>query len=165
MVELSFKYDERVVRQDGAAIAEMDPSLLGALLPETLFIMPIRWRVNDVDVLQIAAGKSPWLDLPVFSVNRDGRTALEEALRNGKAVYSLPGSGTNIRLTRRDDYADLTVDVTGVKVRDSFEGFRTAFDAFHTELMALVRREIPRLLEILPDAQPIAEGSAAEGLP
>lgn len=115
----------------------------------TFLLLPVRWRVGGVDLLDtrsiIPGQRRPTVDLPLFHVDRIARAAVELAVHRGYASYSLPGSGESIRFVRIGGHIEATSPFTGETSSAPPAEFEVAFRAFHLSIVSLFRRHIPNL--------------------
>jgi len=112
---------------------------------------PFGGRGGTVDLLDMRAitpgQRGPTIELPLFHVDRIGRSAVDQAVDQGSASYSLPGSGEVIRFRRIGSDIEAVSPFTGESSSAPQTEFDKAFSSFHISIVKLVQREIPHLAE------------------
>lgn len=148
MVILEFRPGEQLIaKAAGSDYASLDE----AVLLHTFLVLPVRWKVGTVELLDARAivpeQRGPTIELPLLHVDRVSRAAVEQAFDQGSANYSLPGSGEKILFSRVGREIEATSPFTGETSRASREDFHKAFLRFHDSMVTLVRTDLPRLSE------------------
>jgi hypothetical protein len=164
MVELQFKLDEVVLREDREA--NIREASAGAL-EETYFVMPVRFKVGTQELLEIPARaepqeiwvsvpgggitpsqreqvSSPWLPLPLLDVATVGRAKVREAWQTGEAKYDLPG-GWSLHLRKVDGDIFIKSDVNQRVGQVAYQDLMEAFDKFRSTVRDILAKEVPEL--------------------
>lgn len=162
MVKLEFRVTEKSLSEDRQA----DPgSQEAGVLQETYFVMPVRLRVGDEEMLETettervflgrpgrpdllisgSQSRSPWMMLPLLSVAVLAPARLDEARRNGSSSYDLPGTGLRLLLLAKGDDICIESEVNGRRACASYAELRDEFDRFATEVRRVILRELPEL--------------------
>jgi hypothetical protein len=147
MVLIQFRLDEPEVK----AYRDVDfMSLSEAKLLETTLELPIRWKVNDVELLDprpiIPGTYWPGVELPVFSIDRVASEAVRQGIELGEGVYDMPGGGDLLIFRRKSADLETTSTLTGDVGLGPATEYLDALRAFHDSLVRLAHDYLPNLL-------------------
>lgn len=138
-VTLDLQVDEAVLsddRQYNPAVA--DP----AVIETTYFTMPVRFSVDDAELLETPGGF--WLPQPVLGFATHLVQSLDALHSTGSARCSVAGAGT-LRFQRRGEQVQLTCSFNRVEVEVSIDDLDKAFKHFREKVEAVLRTRIPEL--------------------
>ena len=139
MVTLDFQVDESVLSDDrryNPAVA--DP----AVIETTYFTMPVRFSVDDIEVLQTPSGS--WLPQPVLGFATHLDQSLDNLRSTGSASCSVDGAGT-LSFQRRGEQVQLTCSFNRIEVEVSIDDLDSAFKDFRERVAAVLRTRVPEL--------------------
>lgn len=92
---LEYLWDEVTQREDEAYVRSADD----VLFEQTMFVHPVRWKLNDVVLIGSREGEHE--TAPLVHIAQFLALAVAEAVTGGRAEYSMPGSGERILIRRR----------------------------------------------------------------
>jgi len=149
MVLLEFQLDRNVLDDDRAT--DLGTADAGAL-QETYFLMPVRLKVSEAELLKMPPGgrgrlTSPWLTLPILHVATVGLHKVKEARESGTSTYTLPGSGWRLRFAVSGQDISVYSEVSEQGSCARYEELLQAFEHFASTVREVLSRETPELKE------------------
>src|SRR5262249_8290154 len=84
MIEIDFEVDEEELNDNFES--ELD-KLDYDLFVITMFIMPVRFKVDDIDVFEYK--DDPWSTMPIINLASNGLLVVKRLKKSGKEEYSL----------------------------------------------------------------------------
>ncbi len=84
MIIIDFKIDENELAEN---LDNDIPNVDYVLFVTTLFIMPVRFRINESDLFEI--NNDPWAEMPIINFASEGVQKIKKLLITRKEVYTL----------------------------------------------------------------------------
>lgn len=165
MVQMEFRVSQASLSED----KQSDPASREAgVLQETYFVMPVRLRVTDVDLLETHATDNtvfsgnpgdasleissasfdiPWMELPLLGVASLLPVCLEQAQREGVSQFNLPGSGFRLLFRVSGEEICVESEVNGRQACASYDELSDGFRRFASSVRRFLLSEFPDLAQ------------------
>jgi hypothetical protein len=141
MTITEFKLDDASLRED---ILHSPERANPAALEETYFVMPVRFRINDAELLQLPKKESPWLPLPLLGFAANAVQVTKELLVNKEKKLYLPGGG-HLMFARHDDQLSITSSINNRTALTQLSDVRGSLHDFADRVRQLLLQRIPRI--------------------
>jgi hypothetical protein len=143
MVVLDFMLDEVELRECRERLTSADP----AALQETYFIMPVRLRIGDAELLQVRdAPEYPYLPLPLLHLATVGAQRIRDAARGRETKVDLPGAGVSLRFSKAGSDLCARSELNDDAGCASLEHWTAALDHFVTRVQDVLSTGAPDLV-------------------
>ncbi|HEY8207309.1 MAG TPA: hypothetical protein VIG99_07500 [Myxococcaceae bacterium] len=138
-VILDFRLDEDVLAENRRGHpSAADPAVLGT----TWFVMPIRFSVDETDLLDTS--NNVWLQQPLLGFATHMSLALNLPHSTGAATCLVTGAGT-LRLQQRGERVRLSCSFNGARAEASIGELTAAIKGFLKRVEASLRTLVPDL--------------------
>lgn len=144
MITLEFTLDEKVLREDLESSPE---SAEPGVLETTYFVMPVRFAIDDGDMLAFPGAYADWRPLPLLGFATHLHNALRSIEDDGSRQITL-AEGGQILLRRDGDEVRISssiLDRKDVSVR--YDELLAASGRFLAEVRDLLLKRIPSMQE------------------
>jgi hypothetical protein len=162
-VLLEFRVDDTTLKEDtDNLVLKLDP----AILEQTCFVMPVRFRVNSVELLGEQVGKkrrvllphpdhglretyistrpTEWFGLPLLGFTTQAIQVLNEVVSSGRAELAIADGGY-LRLSSLGDKLSITSDLNGLTATANFSHVHDAFVEFYECVRDMFLTRLPNL--------------------
>lgn len=158
MVILECRFDSLVVAEDCSIV---DPRKADEVaLYHTYFMMPVRLRVGDVEMLELNLPDAPhpqhpiqrmpspaWQELPVLHVATVGLDTLKEAKETGTAQYDVPEDGILHLTIQAEDVHVVSSNRPDMMGHAPYHEVLDAFERFAAHIRQQLVQSCPELME------------------
>ncbi len=145
MIEIDFKIDEEALAAD---LEEDLPNLDESLFYLSIFVMPVRMIINDIDLFEL--NNDPWCRAPLIEVANRGLETIK-ALKTQRGAYwtIIEGPG-DIDFTMLDENCvvlDFNSGSKHVIVNAKYQELLEAFQKFANKVREFIWERVPQLNE------------------
>lgn len=139
MIEIDFKIDEEELLEDLSFKLE---EVSNATFVLTMFMMPMRIVVNQVDLLD-----NSWADMPIMNIASNGLLAIQDLKEKGETIYSLPeGTGDIVCTMLNNNDVELSYSgFTNVKTIVTYDELERAFRVFADKVRKFLWERAPQM--------------------
>jgi len=138
VVSIEFRPDPRVIEEN----RKLDPGTAdAAVLQETFFVMPLRLRVRDVELLEWQGEGFP---LPLLDMATVGLSTARRLGHGATTSLRLPANG-NLYFERSGEDVLIRSTQTRRAERAPYEDLLRAWEEFATKVREFLVREFPQL--------------------
>lgn len=141
MTIIDFSIDESAIEED---VANSFETVSPGALEETFFVMPVRFCVGGVEMLQLPGTESVWLPLPIFGFAADMLEALESAEGNQEKRVYLAGGG-HLIFKKEGEFLSLVSSLNSKTTKVETKEIQGAFKTFSAQVKQLLENRAPAL--------------------